>query len=315
MKRFKNIITVLICFSISFLSCTKSNQNKQVLTSDEKQDSILASEIISEKYTIPALNRYNRFIDKLDSTKAESSKIAVDTFKTLFKNQSGSICDTAFVIFDKKYDCLGRNLNLAHANDTTDFDAYVFNDQQPVSKKFLEYKEKLNKNGFKISTEEDMTYIEEDWNFILKSFISSVSPTMKDYIVEQTKENNEGFMNDASFTISPIQLIDRIIWYEKFNYENPQFIFIENCKAKRLNYFSFLLTGIDNTPLYEDNENDSMSAFYRSALDYLRNKYPGSETAKLAIPYFTAIEQNKIETADDILKNYRKEGFVIDFED
>ena len=75
-------------------------------------------------------------------------------------------------------------------------------------------------------------------------------------------------MEDAGIIITPQQYIDRVIWHEKFIADNPDFILLKNCKAYKKAYLTYLLTGIDNTSLY-DYDDETKLIRYDHILDTL----------------------------------------------
>ena len=172
-------------------------------------------------------------------------------------------------------------MNEKHYKDTTNYDAFVYTEPgTQIPKKLINYRKNLQKNGFDINSEEGITYIMQDRNFIAKHFYPYLSQTMKKYQIKLNIENAEGFVSDASIIISPQNLVERIIWYEKFIYENPTFIFIENCRTTLKTYQTILFTGIDNTPVFSFNAPDKITDYYHETYEYLHS--PNHPTLLLA---------------------------------
>ncbi len=257
---------------------------------------------------------YREFLSQLDSTDANSATIAAQKYTEVIGKQSASVCDSAFFEFSKFYTRLTNGLNEKHNNDTTNYDVFVFaKPETQLSKKLINYRKSLQKNGFDIDSEEGMTYIKQDRNFIAKHFYPYLSHTMKEYQTQLNTETAEGFISDASIIVPPQKLADRIAWYEKFTYENPNFIFIEDCRTTLKIYQTILFTGIDNTPIWSFDQPDSVSDYFETAYKYFLSKYPHSKTTALIKPFFSALSEKRTKDAEAIISKYRKDNVILNF--
>jgi hypothetical protein len=292
---------------VAFSSCGKSNE-KPASTANE--DTFHLTDTASTVYENPKIKEFKAFIALLDSADAASVTKATEKYKLLFAGESTLLCDSGFVVFQALYDSLEFNLSNAHQADTTNYEPLLLADQTVVPQKLKEYRNKLKFNGFKISSSEGVTYIEQDRIFLVRNFYSFVTPVMKDYLTELQKENKEGFANEGEITISPRQLVDRNVWYEKFVYENPNFVFAKNCKDYQKAYLTYLLCGYEDTKVYVNEETKELSDFYLNAYNYLIAKYPSSKTAQTITPYYEALKQKQTSTAQSILKNYHIKGLI-----
>jgi len=304
--KIKSLLIIIVLVLLN--SCGKSTEKQK--DSKGNSDAFHLTDTLSGPYENPKIKEYKTFISQLDSMDATSSTKAAEKFKEIFVNQSTLLCDSGFVIFQILYDSLELNLSNAHQNDTTNYEPLLSGNQLTVSQKLKDYRNNLKNNGFKISSSEGVSYIEQDRNFIAKIFYSFVSPLMKNYLTEIQKENKEGFAIGGNITISPRQLVDRNIWYEKFCYENPNFVFAENCKNYKKAYLTYLLCGYENTSLYAEKDTKQLSDFYINAYNYLNSKYSGSQTAQMILPYYTALKQKQTSNALAILKSYYIKGLI-----
>lgn len=301
--RFLQIIFVMALV----FSCGKS-ADKQ--TENPNTDTFHLTDTVSGVYENPKITEFKTFVSQLDSSDVTSATKAMEKYKEIFTGQSTLLCDTGFVIFQALYDTLEMNLSNLHQNDTTNYEPLLSGDQSAVPKNLKDYNNKLKINGFKIASTEGVTYIEQDRNFIARNFNSLVTPVMKDYLTELQKENKEGFAVEGVITISPRQLVDRNVWYEKFVYENPGFVFIQNCKDYQKAYLTYLMCGYEDTKLYANDETKELSGFYVDAYNYLSSKYSGSQTAQTVLPYYEALKQKQTANAQSILKGYHIKGMI-----
>lgn len=306
MKKIKLYIP-FIFVAIFLLSCNKKNNEQQT-----NNDSIgyHFNDTIVKFGESPEIIAYRNFLHQIDSTDATSLQIAITKFKALFADKATSTCDSSFIIYQNFVDTIESKLNEKLINDTTDYSALFSGETAPDN--IVKYQKTLNKNGFKISSSEGMAYIEQDRDLPVRELSHLLSAAMKEYLTEIATENKEGFAEDASITISPQKYIDRLIWYEKFMAANPGFVLIENCKNYKKAYLTYLITGIDNTPLFDDQDKFKLSAYHAKAYNYLANKYPDSETLKTIKPYWNAIKQKQKEEIKKIKKDYITKGLIYD---
>jgi hypothetical protein len=259
---------------------------------------------------------YKNFLSSLDSNDITTVPKAVKKYEELFTNDSFNIKDSAFILFDDYYKKVSDVLNIALENDTTNFDALIFVDEQnsplplPLSTKLTDFKNKIIVNGFKIASTEGTIYIKKRPNFIESKFHSFLSPIMKEYLQQINKEDREGFQEDAGIIIEPITYIDRTIWWENFILKNESFILIKEAKMNKKKLLTYLLIGMDNTPT---TINEEIDIYFKNAYIYLQKNYPNSNTNKIIAPVFSALQKKDKITADKIRNNYIKQGLIIDF--
>jgi hypothetical protein len=311
----KNYIYPASIFILSLAACNQS-QNAVSLGSLGKTSFEDPKAEKTSGYSNVLLAEYAEYVLTLDTTDIKTPGLAAEKYKKLFTGKEPSVADSAFFIFNQLYEKLYRNLNELHDKDTTNYDPLVASYQPDVrpeiSRNLIIYNRLLHENGFQIAMTEGMTYIQEDRDFIASCFYPFVSKTMKEYLVELNKENQEGFAEDAGMIISPRQLASRILWWENFIRNNASFIYIEEARENKKYFLTFLVEGMDNTPLLSD-DHKTVEDYYETAYDYIRKSYPLSETNKLVGVYFEALLKNNSEEANRLLSKYRKEGIILTF--
>lgn len=304
---------LLIIVLFLFYSCKDTNSNEQKKNTKEKTLLISKGDLTT---TNILLEKYSLYLNNLDDSDANSSTNAVLKFKELFKVEDKELNDNAIVLFNGFYERLDSKLNELHEKDTTNYEPLVLlilNDKKPkISKKLLEYKQKLNKNGFDVSQEEGITYIQKDRDFISKNFFNYVSQTMKEYLAQVNKENKEGFASDAGLIISPIDFAERMIWYENFIKINSKFYFIANCNENYKNLLTYSIIGMDNSPVF-DNETNKLSEYYEEMYVYLIKKHNNSKTTNILRPYYLALKNNQSKVVEKILDEYKSKKIIFDY--
>lgn len=298
----------LFIISATIVSCVKSSDKQE--TSNSSVDVFRPTDTLGTAYENPKVTELKSYISQLDSTDMTSVTKASSKYKEIFANQPNSLCDSGFVVFQNLYDSIEHSLSKLHENDTTNYEPLFVDIETEIPQKLKNYQKQLAQNGFKLSTTEEITYIEQDRNYVAKNFYTFVTPEMKSYLSELQKENIEGFAINGSITISPRQLVDRTIWYEKFISKNPNFIYIDNCINYRKAYFTYLMTGYENTTLYSNVETKQLSDYFKRAYDYLKLKYANSETTQMVLPYYKALELKQTSNAQAIIKDYHIKGLI-----
>lgn len=286
-------------------SCTKPATNQ---TSNAIDSTLLTNDTLSIAQEDANIIAFKEFIHKLDSTDKQSLQLSTLEFQRIFANKSTGLCDTAYEVYQQFIDTLELKLNEKLEQDSIDYLPLFSN--AVVPKKLKDANSELLRSGFKFAQSEGMVYIEQDRNYVIRNLFSFFSEPMKAYLTQIEKENREGFMDDAGIVITPKQHVDRIIWYEKFMAENTDFVMNKNCKAYKKAYLTYLLTGIDNTQLFENKEQMMLNPYFKKAFSYLLKTYPESETAMLVQPFKSAIEQKQMAVVDDLIKKYTIKGLI-----
>jgi len=269
-------------------------------------------------YGNPLLLQYDQYVNQLDTESRQSGYMAVQKFESLFKNQPGAVCDTAFYIFNDFHSQLSAFLNMRMEKDSINYEDLITeetNGHKPVlSKKQKAIAKALTANGFSLNSEEGMAYIEQDQHFIIEHFGKHVTPVMKQYLVQLGKEQKEGLVDDGGLTIPPQVLADRTVWWEKFAKVNPHFLYINTIQDKYSSLLYLLMVGTDNTSVREYTNDslvvDSLSDYYYTAWSHLQEKYAQSATNSVINPYFVAWQKKDTVEMSKLYNDFmRKNGW------
>jgi hypothetical protein len=298
-------ITFFVCLFFVFVSCNSRNSSDK---SNQNDSTSLIYDTLQVASEHPEITAYKIFLHKLDSTNAVSATTAVNELKRAFNGKSSDLCDLAYIELQQLLDTIELRLNEKLNNDTTNYNL-IF-EKKNIPAKLQKAKNELEKNGFIYASSEGIIYITQNRGFVISNLLSFFTKTMQTYLIQIDKENKEGFMEDAGIIITPQQYIDRVIWHEKFIADNPDFILLKNCKAYKKAYLTYLLTGIDNTSLYDYDDETKLSTYFQQAYNYALKTYPESETASIIQPYMQAIEQKQKTVVEQLLKKYTIKGLI-----
>lgn len=301
----KNILVFTATLLLLFACNPKSNDNQEVKKSSDFN--FTPSDSLESESAHPLILGYEQFLHTLDSTDIASVNKASDKYKELFVNQSKGLGDTAFVVFYQYINTFANLLSEELYNDTTDYSPFIHGDSiVPVH--ITNFQKRLQQNGFLLSAIDGMVYIQINRDLLARNFYPFLSEPMTAYLKELHKEFREGFATNGMLTITPAQLVERTLWYETFIRENPNFIFIGDCKNYRKYYLTYLMNGFENTRLF--NQNNELTAYFRAAYDIILKKHPNTETFEMIKPYYEAINSSDIDKAKSILKGFSIKGWV-----
>ncbi len=293
-------------------SCGDSSISKKPVKLDEEVSDVQPwKDIVGE---------YETFVKGLNKRNISSSTVAMKKYKRLFKDADKATCDSGFVVFHELYESLIRSENESVYNDVK-LQNTVWNQtdengkSEPMPKVFKDLENKIKPHGYRLEFPEGMISIGYDRSFIAKHFYKYVSPVMRTFLKELDHENETGFSEDGGITIDEEEYVERLVWYENFEKKNPEFIMAETVKYNRKYLFTFFLIGMDNTPVYWPNEENTIVVedYFNGAYTLLQQKYPNSETWKRTKPFKQALLASDTSKMKKLLSDYQKKGWMMDF--
>lgn len=257
---------------------------------------------------------YTTFINSLDTTNAAIVSIAAAEFEQVFSPDTDTLqADSGFALFNGFYNKVTNSINEQHIKNPSKFGIRLSDKERKNSGKPQNAEvEKLMANGFSIAMSEGNTYLKQDRTFIAKAFYPYVSSGMKEYLLQLNKENEEGFIEDAGLVITPLNLAKRVIFWETFLKKYPSFTFTTEIVQSQKANLTFLLEGIDNTPLM-DRSGHKICKNYQTAFEYLLQMEPHSQIASLIKPYYKALTIQDKKAINKLLKEFKTKGLIYDY--
>jgi len=295
----RKIIWLLI-LPLVLIACQQKHEDKNE-GNDYKNDSLIVDTAQN-----PKIVEIQSVVSQLDSTDVTSVSTLTAKYTDIFRSESQGLCDSSFVYVQAYMEKVEQYLNDSIQKDTVDY-SLLFEPNPPVVLKV--FKNKLKANGFKFVNNAGSVYIEQDRNYIIEHFYPMLSNVMKEYLNQIKLENEQGFAFDEQITISPMRLVDRILWYDTFIAANPGFVYTANCKNFRKAYLTYLVCGYAKTVLL-DETTQNLSPYFSEAYAYLLKKYPETETGKLLKPYIDALKQKQTEEMKSLRKTMVVKGYI-----
>ncbi|NOT75749.1 MAG: hypothetical protein HOP08_12555 [Cyclobacteriaceae bacterium] len=292
---------LLIFAMIILVSCQKKSQDAESEFSEASTDTTAIvddsqffndepeEEVALENYSFrdPNLADYQQYLESLDKSKVENVADATRKFNELFASRSKAMCDSAYYLFEKFYSGVDDKIN---EQSYDGFDSLFLGSSNgekiKLSKRITDFDNKYRSNGFQPAWTEGIVYLTKDREYVKQNFYQQLTPLMIEYLDQLNKENQQGFQEDGGIIIEYNTLVDRTVWWERFNKNNPTFIFKQTPSDKQKIYTWTLITGADNTPIFQS-PNGGFSEDFKGAYDYMFVKYPDSETATLLRPYYS----------------------------
>ncbi len=301
-KQTRAILPVVAFLAVLSGSCNNGNTPKTVAVTTE---------------TIPnaaqPLSVYEQYLNKLDTGHAVNASLAAHKFEELFSTTTQQINDSAYRLFERYYTRLADGLSDQHKFDTIETissNAISLDDPGKYLAELAKPFAELKANGFRLSETEGMVIVIEDRSFIQPHFYKFVSPSMKEFLQQVKKESDEGFQEDAALLISPVQLCERTVWWEKFANTYPAFAMKDYATGTQKEYTTVLLKGMDNSPI-ADYDTKHIDSAYKEAYDHVLRKYPESATAHILKPYYDALLANDSAKASKLLMEYRNQNIIL----
>lgn len=265
----------------------------------------------------PANLDYAAFLQRLKPSDLGSVSRAEQQYVLLFAQQKEQARDSGYVLFERYYSVVDSVVNAQMENDGLDYERAVpgFNDGR-VNNVPAALKARvalLKANGFRIEETEGIPFIEKDYAWVKERLYRYLSQPLRAYLEQLRKEYDEPYQEDAGLLVSGEELADRTIWWERFLNDHPKFPFRAQVAANRQEYLSALLTGMDNSPVY-DSDSAQLSSQYASAWNRVLTRAPSSQAARVLRPYQAAWESRDTAQIGRLLRNYVQRGLIFSAE-
>ncbi|AFM03008.1 hypothetical protein Fleli_0541 [Bernardetia litoralis DSM 6794] len=316
----RSVLFLLFIVLSSGLLFSCRGTDKQETTKNEADSVAVKTETVIE--TVNPSEEYHTFVASLDTTQMSSSKKAVEKYKELYATATSEQADEGFLIFDRLYNSIAFNLDEQHYKNGAKngkYDKYDqiagiyngYNDGKDAPPEMIAYNNELASHGFGIGMTEGSTFVLQNRDFLKDTFYDKVSEPMKSYLVQKNKEAKEMFSSDGGLLISPTRLAERVIWAEEFIKENPNFYseLMEELKASKKMYLTYLFEGMDNTPLF-DYQTKQLNQDFEEAYQTITSSYSDTETAAMIKPYYEAIKNKNTKKQDELMTKYQAEDKI-----
>lgn len=295
---------IVLSLNIGFHACKPKQEEAQTT----RVNRLIANDSARVNIKIPEITSYLKFLQQTDRKDIQSAGHAINTFITVFSNSDSAVCDSAYIHFQQFADSVELYQNQELEEDTTDY-SIIFTGGK-VPKKISGYIINLNKNGFRLQLSDSVPIVILDRKFIADKFESLISVQLKNYLYYLDDEYKTGFAEADSIIITPFKLVDRILWYENFNQNHPDFVFRKECENHLKAYTTYLVSGFGKTKFFENEDKFIVSAYFIQAFEYLFNKNAKSITAQKLSEVNSALKSASLSKLFEARKNLAIRGII-----
>ena len=251
---------------------------------------------------------FKQYADKLDKTKIESVDSLKENYKKIASNQSLQCRSLLF-----------RNLRHYHNQLTKIYIESVEKKLNEVEyprslKEAKKYKAQLNKVGLGIHQNEGYYYAIADSAWFLQEFGTFLSDDWKKYLKQCEHEEKNQFTDDAAVMISWEALRERVVFWENFLDEYPDFLEKSTAKEYLSRYAYTYLRGSGNSPIYDWDTKNFRSDIGKSYENFIKLNGE-SKYYDIVKSQYTLIKDNdyKIDkkTSKKLDDNYNKSASIL----
>ena len=159
--------------------------------------------------------------------------------------------------------------------------------------------------GYKVETAEGMFFPIINYEF-LKKFSSYAGDDMKDYIDIMAAESNKVPAKDAALVIGWDEVIERALTQESFIAKHSSSAKVESIKELQKRYITFMLYGLNNTPLFSY-DTKTMDSEAKEAYKKVLKEKGDSELLQLLGKYMEVLEKSDYKLSEAVDK-FRKDA-------
>jgi hypothetical protein len=286
----KDLFKIIILTAVLF-QCTSKEKPKQ---SDQQLDTSTVQQDIVPIPVPDSISAYRRQLDNL-SSELSSGGAGLQIFKENINKDIPERNDKALKEYLSFQESLITSLNekLPAVADKSIYE----NSKQ--DKEVVAYLKELEKNGLSLGSSEGTAYIMCNTDVVASYFLNYLTPSTKEFFIQNAKEINESYSEDAGLSISVMELSKRVIFWEEFLKKYPEHIFIASAKEYYTAYFFCLMMGLDNTPAF-DMESHKLGTEFLDTYLYITKTYPDTNLGKLIKEYLKVLEENKYLYNDNV---------------
>jgi hypothetical protein len=172
-------------------------------------------------------------------------------------------------------------------------------DSNKHTAKLKAFKANLKDCGIGVFSSEGNYYLDVLPDYFYQQFKDRVSAGVQAYLEIRRHELAEGFSEDAGMLISFKQLYQRVKNWEKYLDDYPHTVYGNEADNYYTNYLETLLTGMDNSRVFDDVSNvllPEVKIIYEKAI----RDEPASRTAQYISKYYSFLGRHNFTYTDSV---------------
>jgi len=154
-----------------------------------------------------------------------------------------------------------------------------------------EFKKCLDVCGLSLLNSEGSYYVDEKDDYYYDLFKGKVSTALNEYLKIRNKEIIQGYSEDADLLIGFDDLYERVVTWENFIIQYPDFFLLKDAEFNYTSYLSTLITGTDNSQTF-DSETQHLFPGIKRLYERIISHKDGKKSTKVISDYFELLKEN-----------------------
>jgi hypothetical protein len=282
------LISILLCIVVA---CQPANNQQTTIPSPT--DTLAATQGNDD-----VVLAYENFLQTLSITEYSSVGKAAQQLSNLPNNTPALKFDVAYSRFLAFRDTAIIKIRLKELEDTE----FSPKSKRPADQKLIT---DLNANFLAVDYSEGMAFLIPNLTADIQKWGSRMTSVMQSYITQSGKELGEGYyLDDGALTISAADVLQRALWWEKFNTQNNAFMFAKPAKNKEIDYLLTAMVGANNTPAF-DYETHKLNPEYKKAYELFTQTFGDSQIAKTIKNYYEVLQKTGFKESAESQKIFK----------
>ena len=272
---------------------------------------------ISDRDTLQIFQNYISTLNPNDITTLDRS---ANRYRQLFEKSSSFTKDTAFIVFWRYYVTVADSLGAKYVQDEKyisfvnikGFDEKssknerlkqtLLNRNKNLNENDFQILKKINHYGYKFDMIEGVILVSvADPGFILNNFSGLISHGLKLYITKVLEEIDAAGNPEAEIHNSPDEIVNRLLWWERFINNNPNFFLIDDCYSTYDGYLFTLMLGTVSNPAFNSTD-QKLNEKFKKAYEKIINHHKGTKAAAMITQYYNILKKNNFTYSKESVK-------------
>jgi len=266
---------------------------------------IVATNHVKLLHTKGDYNSFKTYVKGLDSARPESIAFAMDYFKTCIPLSDSISADSSFLCFRDKLNKVLFSITDSVVKWYAGVADSSVGADTSASPRVITFINNLKACGLGVFSTEGEAYLDVLPDYYYQSFKNWVTLDLKQFLWLQQNDLEQGFVEDGGLVISFDTLYHRIDNWDKYFVAYPKSICNGEAKELYYSYLKILLTGEDNTPVFNADTHVLLPELKKLFAKISKQK-PVTKTSKIISDYYTMLSKNGFKGTDAIVKKFMK---------
>jgi hypothetical protein len=193
---------------------------------------------------------------------------------------------------------------LYEQNNFDSLNSLISQDESQILQYAIDFEQKVNANGFSITSSEGMIYLVKNTDFIKAEIVELIDPVASEFLNLYCNKIDMKCCEDAGIIISKQELISRIYNWGEFIDKSTDLAYEKYAENVFNTYLNLAYTGLDNTPAF-DWDTEIFNTELADLMNDIITQNPNSKAAKDFKPFINILTREnfvKTQKVDDFLQ-------------